>query len=438
MKVQTDAALVHSPNSSFRPGHESARGVFETLIPALRRSVAEEGYTIPTPIQERCIPLVLEGRDILGTAQTGTGKTAAFALPLLQMLSGRPRNPGKGSPRVLIMAPTRELAAQIDGSMSAYGRYLSVRHTVVFGGVNQARQVTALDRGVDILTATPGRLLDLVEQGHIHLGRVEHLVLDEVDRMLDMGFIPDVRRVLALLPSRRQTLFFSATMPQSMADLARTIVRDPVRVAVDPGVPAAELIEQKVAFVEKRSKDALLVHLLSDPCVTKVLVFTQMKHTANKLVKKLAAHGVQATAIHGNKSQSVRTKSLDEFRRGGIRVLVATDLAARGLDVDEITHVINYDLPVEAETYVHRIGRTARAGAGGDAISICCMEDMDHLRAIDRLLGAPVPVLENHPFHWEEALRMRVPVPVPFGRNVVRLRGARTASRRRLSLPSRR
>lgn len=439
MKVQTaDAQQVVTPHSAPRPRQDCARGVFEALIPALRRAVAEEGYTIPTPIQEQCIPLILEGRDILGTAQTGTGKTAAFALPILQMLSGRPRNPGKGSPKTLILAPTRELAAQIDDSIRAYGRHLSVRHTVVFGGVNQARQVTALDRGVDILTATPGRLLDLVEQGYIHLDRVEHLVLDEVDRMLDMGFIPDVRRVLSLLPARRQTLFFSATMPQFMEDLARTVVRDPVRVAVAPGVPAVELIDQKVAFVEKRNKDALLVHLLSDPGVTKVLVFTQMKHTANKLVKKLAAQGIQATAIHGNKSQSVRTKSLDEFRRGGIRVLVATDLAARGLDVDEITHVINYDLPVEAETYVHRIGRTARAGACGDAISICCMEDMDQLRAIDRLLKAPVPVLAEHPFHWEEALRLRAPVQAPFGRNVMRTRRPQTASRPRPSLPHRR
>ncbi|NLP04652.1 DEAD/DEAH box helicase [Candidatus Fermentibacteria bacterium] len=438
MKVQTDAPQVHKPPSAPHPRQDGGKGVFESLIPGLRRSVAEEGYALPTPIQEQCIPLILEGRDILGTAQTGTGKTAAFALPILQMLSGRPRSSGRGAPRVLVLAPTRELAAQIDDSLRAYGRHLAIRHTVVFGGVNQARQVTALDRGVDILTATPGRLLDLVEQGYIHLDRVEHLVLDEVDRMLDMGFIPDVRRVLALLPSRRQTLFFSATMPRCMEDLARSIVRDPVRVAVSPGVPVVEMIDQKVAFVEKKNKDALLIHLLSDPGVTKVLVFTQMKHTANKLVKKLSVHGIQATAIHGNKSQSVRTKSLEEFRRGGIRVLVATDLAARGLDVDEITHVINYDLPVEAETYVHRIGRTARAGAGGDAISICCMEDLEQLRAIDRLLGAPVPVLDGHPFHWEEALRLRAPVQAPFGRNVVRTRRTQTASRRRPSPPHRR
>jgi len=382
---------------------------FGALIPEIRKAVAEEGYTVPTPIQEKCIPRVLEGRDLMGIAQTGTGKTAAFALPILQLLSGRPGRPAPGSPRVLVLAPTRELAAQIGESFGAYGRHLRLSRAVIFGGVNQGPQVLALQRGIDILVATPGRLLDLVGQGHVHLDRVEIFVLDEADRMLDMGFIPDVRRVLVLLPRRRQTLFFSATMPAEVTELAAEMVRDPVTVRISPGRPAVELVAQKVYFVEKSDKDALLVSLLSDDAVTKVLVFTRMKHTANKLVKKLASHGIEGAAIHGNKSQSMRTRTLDDFRQGRLRVLVATDLAARGLDVVDISHVVNYDLPVEPETYVHRIGRTARAGAEGDALSFCTAEERSLLRDIERILGEPVPVETDHPFHSEEASRSNAP-----------------------------
>jgi ATP-dependent RNA helicase RhlE len=392
------------------------QGVFGALIPEIRRAVAAEGYVTPTPIQEQCIPHLLAGRDLMGTAQTGTGKTAAFALPLLQLLSAEPYRQTRGTPRALILAPTRELAAQIGASIGTYGRYLRLSHTVIFGGVNQARQVLALSRGIDILVATPGRLLDLMGQGYVHLDRVEVFILDEVDRMLDMGFIPDIRRVLAKVPPKRQTLFFSATMPPDIVQLAGTMVKNPVRVAISPEHLAVELIAQKVMFVDKGNKDVLLVSLLGDTGITKVLVFTRMKHTANKVVKKLLSHGIQSAAIHGNKSQSIRTKTLDEFRQGRLRVLVATDLAARGLDVDDITHVINYDLPMEAETYVHRIGRTARAGAGGDAISFCSSEERAYLRDIERLLGDSIPVDKEQPYHCEASFRSSLPAPTNFGR----------------------
>lgn len=427
MEKMTDHA--HAASSPSRqPANqmktESPRGVFGTLIPEIQRAVAAEGYTIPTPIQEQCIPHLLAGRDLMGTAQTGTGKTAAFALPMLQRLSAVRVRPSAGAPRALILAPTRELAAQIGDSIGAYGRYLRLSHTVVFGGVNQARQVAALGRGIDILVATPGRLLDLMGQGYVRLESVEIFVLDEVDRMLDMGFIPDIRKVLAHIPSERQTLFFSATMPQDIVELAGTLVRDPVRVAVSPEQPTVELITQRVLFVDKGNKDALLVSLLSDPGISKALVFTRMKHTANKVVKKLSDNGIQGAAIHGNKSQSARTQSLEEFRRGRCRVLVATDLAARGLDVDDISHVINYDLPLEAETYVHRIGRTARAGAAGDAISFCSAEERACLRDIERLLGESVPAEKEHGYHSEEASRSLQPAPASFGRNASRPSGS--------------
>lgn len=413
-------AFAHAPSAQTDrtappPPSEAPEGVFGSLIPELRRAVAAEGYVTPTPIQEQCIPHLLEGRDLLGTAQTGTGKTAAFTLPLLQRLSGHKRRPRPGTPRALILAPTRELAAQIEESLRTYGRFLSLRHTVVYGGVSQFHQVKALNRGVDVLVATPGRLLDLVQQGYIHLDEIEVFILDEVDRMLDMGFMPDIQRVLAAIPEDRQTLFFSATMSSSMAKLANTMVRNPVRVSVTPERPAVERIAQKVLFVGKKNKDALLVSLLSDPEVNKVLVFTQMKHAANRVVDKLYAAGIHGTAIHGNKSQAARTKALDAFKRGRCRVLVATDVAARGLDVDDITHVINYDLPVEAETYVHRIGRTARAGAEGDAISFCSAEDRAYLRDIERLLGGPVPAEMDHAFHCDLAFRSTQPAPSRFG-----------------------
>ncbi|MDA1043980.1 MAG: DEAD/DEAH box helicase, partial [Verrucomicrobia bacterium] len=293
-------------------------------MPELQRAVAAEGYLTPTPIQEQCIKHLLDGRDLLGSAQTGTGKTAAFTLPMLQRLSGEQSQPRKGSPRALILAPTRELAAQIGESIQTYGRYLHLTHTVIFGGVSQHHQVKALSRGVDILVATPGRLLDLMQQGYIHLEKVQVFVLDEVDRMLDMGFIPDIKRVLAKIPEKRQTLFFSATMAPKMVELANTMVRNPERVTITPDKPAVERIEQKVLFVSKKDKDALLVSLLSSPKIKKAIIFTQMKHVANRVVEKLTDSDIRGTAIHGNKSQVARTKALDGFKRGRFRVLVAT------------------------------------------------------------------------------------------------------------------
>jgi ATP-dependent RNA helicase RhlE len=405
------------------------QGVFSTLIPEIQRAVAAEGYKTPTPIQEQCIPQLLEGHDLLGSAQTGTGKTAAFVLPLLQRLAGNPRKARRGTPRALILAPTRELAAQIRESIQTYGRFLRLKHTVVFGGVAQYHQVKALNRGVDILVATPGRLLDLVQQGLIHLNEVEVFILDEVDRMLDMGFIPDIKRVMSHIPSERQTLFFSATMPPKMEAIARTMVHDPVRVSIAPEKPTLDLIDQKVLFVRKQKKDDLLVSLLKDPRINKALIFTQMKHAANRVVKKLYTAGIHGAAIHGNKTQAARTKALDGFKRDRFRVLVATDVAARGLDVDDITHVINYDLPVEAETYVHRIGRTARAGAAGNAISFCCAEDRAYLREIERLLGKPVPTEMKHEYHCEEALRSTQIAPKAFGRGGGKRHGGRPSAR---------
>ncbi|MBO94946.1 MAG: DEAD/DEAH box helicase [Opitutales bacterium] len=406
----------HESASSGRNGHSAPQsqtqppeGAFSSLIAELQQAVTAEGYLTPTPIQEQCIPHLLEGRDLLGTAQTGTGKTAAFTLPLLEQLSRHTNRPRKGTPRALILAPTRELAAQIGDSIETYGRFLRLRHTVVFGGVNQFHQVKALRHGVDVLVATPGRLLDLMQQKFIHLNEVEIFVLDEVDRMLDMGFIPDVKRVLAKIPKERQTLFFSATMPPKMETLAHTMVRDPVRVAITPEKPAVELIDQKMIFVDKKSKDALLTSLLQNRKIKKALVFTQMKHVANRVSKKLVAAGIRATAIHGNKSQAARIRALDGFKQNHFQVMVATDVAARGLDVDDVTHVINYDMPMEAETYVHRIGRTARAGADGHSISFCTAQDKSCLRSVERLLGKKVPIDKDHAHHCERTSQSSQP-----------------------------
>jgi ATP-dependent RNA helicase RhlE len=415
MKEHAHAPFARTGHYTPQPQPQLPKGAFGSMIPEIQRAVAAEGYVTPTPIQEQCIPHLLEGRDLLGSAQTGTGKTAAFALPLLQRLFGNYRRPRKGTPRALILAPTRELAAQIGESIQTYGRFLPLSYTVIFGGVDQSPQVKALNRGVDILVATPGRLLDLMQQGFIRLNEVEVFILDEGDRMLDMGFIPDIKRVLSQIPAERQTLFFSATLPPKMVNLAHTMVRNPVRVTITPDKPAVERIVQKVLFVEKRNKNALLVSLLSDPQVNKALIFTQMKHVANQVMKKLCAAGIHGTTIHSNKSQAARTKALDGFKRGRFQVLVATDVAARGLDVDDITHVINYDLPVEAKTYVHRIGRTARAGANGDAISFCCAEDRAYLREIECLLGKPVPAEMEHAYHCDEAFRSSQPAPKNFG-----------------------
>jgi ATP-dependent RNA helicase RhlE len=370
------------------------------LIEPIQRAVRAENYATPTPIQVQAIPHLLQGRDLLGCAQTGTGKTAAFALPILQRLAGDPRRPGPRACRVLVLTPTRELAAQIEASFATYGRHLQLRRAVVFGGVGQAPQVHALARGVDILVATPGRLLDLIGQRHIRLDRLEVFVLDEADRMLDMGFIHDVRRVIRALPAARQSLFFSATIPPEIVKLADGILTDPVTVGVRPEVATADRVEQRVMFVERADKRPLLSQVLQDAAIDRVLVFTRTKHGADRVVKQLARDGVAADAIHGNKSQGARTRALERFRTGAGRVLVATDIAARGIDVDGITHVINYDLPNLPESYVHRIGRTARAGRSGIAISFCDAEERAYLRAIEALIKFRIPVVD-HP--WQPA-----------------------------------
>jgi len=396
------------------------------LIEPLLRAVTEEGYTDPTPIQQQAIPHVLAGRDLLACAQTGTGKTAAFALPILQRLSqdggSRPQTPGQIDPvapgangrpqggrgpgrdggrhrpiRVLVLTPTRELAAQIGESFTVYGKHLRLRNTVIFGGVGQGNQERALAAGPEILVATPGRLLDLCQQGKVSLRDLEVFVLDEADRMLDMGFIHDVRRVIALIPARRQTLFFSATMPPDIIELSARILTDPARVAVTPIASTAEKIEQHVYFVEKTDKRALLEHVLADPAIERVLVFTRTKHGANRVAEGLVRARIGAEAIHGNKSQGARERALAGFKGGTTRVLVATDIAARGLDIDAVTHIINFDLPDVAESYVHRIGRTARAGASGIAYSFCDSEERSMLVAIERLIRMRINVVAEHP-----------------------------------------
>lgn len=366
------------------------------LIDPLLRAVRAEGYDTPTPIQEQAIPPVLNGRDLIGCAQTGTGKTAAFALPILQRLNAAPANARQI--RVLVLTPTRELAAQIGDSFATYGRHLPLKHTVVFGGVGQSPQEAALRRGVDILVATPGRLLDLMQQGIIRLNGIEIFVLDEADRMLDMGFIHDVRRVVAALPKKRQTLLFSATMPKEIQDLAQNILISPVHVEVTPQATTVEKIDQHLFYVEHKDKRYLLEHLLQDREAQRVLIFTRTKHGANKVVKQLGDARIVAEAIHGNKSQTAREKALLNFRNGVIRVLVATDIAARGLDVEGITHVINYDLPNIPESYVHRIGRTARAGAEGIAYSFCAEDERPYLRDIEKMIRLKVPVVREHPY----------------------------------------
>ena len=364
-------------------------------------AVRGEGYEVPTPIQAESIPALLAGRDLLGIAQTGTGKTAAFALPLIQRLLADPRKASPKGSRVLVVAPTRELAAQIEASFAAYGRGANLTVACVFGGVGSTPQEKALARGVDVLVATPGRLLDLVERGHLTLGKVESVVLDEADRMFDMGFIRDVRRIVALLPKLRQTIFFSAPMPPEIAAFADPLLTDPVRAAVASTQPTADKIDQKVLFVSKEDKRHLLAAILKEDGFKRVIVFTKTKHGANRLVKQLATEGIAADAIHANKSQNARTRTMDAFRNGGVDVLVATDLAARGIDVDDIELVVNFDLPNESETYIHRIGRTARAGAEGVAVSFCDAEERPLLRDIERLVGFRIPVELDHPYRLD-------------------------------------
>lgn len=372
------------------------------LIDPLLRAITKEGYTEPTPIQVQSIPQLLKGKDLIGIAQTGTGKTAAFVLPILQRMNEKHRPTSPGLPRVLVLAPTRELAAQIDDSFTAYGSFLRFRHTVVFGGVSQVPQFKSISKGVDILIATPGRLLDLMDQGIVKLSAVEFFVLDEADRMLDMGFIKDVNRIVSMLPHKRQSLFFSATMSPQIGELARRLLTDPVHVEVTPQATTVERIEQMVFFVDNESKDALLVSLLKQKRTGCALVFTRTKHRANKVAQMLNKHQIGADAIHGNKSQAHRTRVMDSFRSGELQVLVATDIAARGIDIENISHVINYDLPNESESYVHRIGRTARAGADGIAYSFCAAEERDFLRSIEKLTRQEIDIMK-HPFHSQRA-----------------------------------
>ena len=373
------------------------------LSKELLQAVESEGYTTPTPVQIQSIPPLLAGRDVLGVAQTGTGKTAAFALPVLQAMSRSPPQ-GKRHIRALILSPTRELAAQIDERFSAYSEHLDIRHKVIFGGVKQNPQVRALQKGLDILVATPGRLLDLINQGHINLGKVEFFVLDEADRMLDMGFIRDIQKVLKLLPKRRQNLLFSATMPNSIADLAGSFLNNSIMIDVSPKDVTVERIEQKLMFVRKADKRRLLVKIIKEEKVKRGIVFTRTKHGANRLVKQLDQSGINAAAIHGNKSQGARTKALAGFKDGGVPILVATDIASRGIDVEGITHVFNYDLPNEPESYVHRIGRTARAGRSGIAYGFCDDSESGYLVGIQELIGYEIPVDADHDLHFAGAI----------------------------------
>ncbi len=371
------------------------------LIEPIQKALEAQGYETPTPIQEQAIPHVLLGKDLFGCAQTGTGKTAAFSIPILQQLASKEIERGKRKIRALILTPTRELASQIDENIKEYGSNLNLRSAVIFGGVNQNNQVKKLQNGVDILVATPGRLLDLISQKHISLAHLEIFVLDEADRMLDMGFIHDVKKLLTIIPKKRQTLFFSATMPDSILSLANSILTNPVKVEVTPASTTAETIQQSIYFIDKDKKNFLLLDNLRKDIDDNVLVFTRTKHGADKIVRFLEKNHVKAAAIHGNKSQNARQRALDNFKSKEIKVLVATDIAARGIDIDNLLYVINYDLPNIPETYVHRIGRSGRAGAKGIAISYCNFEEKAYLKDIQKITGIKIPVIENHPYPME-------------------------------------
>ena len=411
------------------------------LIEPLLKALDNEGYTIPTPIQEQAIPIILNRKDLLGCAQTGTGKTAAFALPLLQLMcedaAGVSAETRPGSPRpirALVLTPTRELAIQIDESFAAYGKFTGIRHTVIFGGVPQHSQVLALQKGVDVLVATPGRLLDLMDQRYVHLQHIRYFVLDEADRMLDMGFIHDIRKVLAKLPQKKHSLFFSATMPPEIQKLANTILVNPMKVEVTPEITTAETVQQSLYFVEKKDKRSLLLHILKDSSIPTALVFTRTKHGADKVAQGLVRAGIRAEAIHGNKSQNARQRALENFKNRHTRILVATDIAARGIDIDELTHVINFELPNLPETYIHRIGRTGRAGASGIALSFCDKEEAEYLRDIQKLIARPIPVVEDHPHVMVGGLPYRAPIvanPAAAGRNGAERRGRQPDERRR-------
>jgi ATP-dependent RNA helicase RhlE len=395
------AVSAPAPATAARPAGDGAAFSNLNLNDNLLHAVRDAGYQEPTPIQVQAIPFALAGRDVMGCAQTGTGKTAAFALPILQRLGSAHQGSNgkkKRRARALVVSPTRELAIQISDSFRTYGRHTGLTNAVIYGGVGQNAQVKAVRAGVDILVATPGRLLDLMGQGHISLSDIEVLVLDEADRMLDMGFIHDIRRIVKAMPGKRQTMLFSATLPHEIVDLAGSILHNPVEVSVSPEQPTVEAIEQAVYFVPKTKKQALLEDLIQDSTVTRALVFTRTKHGADRVVRKLQKRGVQAEPIHGNKSQNARQRALKNFRAGKTRVLVATDVASRGIDVDDISHVIQFDLPNEPETYVHRIGRTGRAGAGGVALAFCAEGERDYLRDIERLIQTHVPVVQEHAY----------------------------------------
>jgi len=378
-----------------------------SLIEPVLRAIQHEGYSTPTAVQEQAIPTVLQHRDLLACAQTGTGKTAAFAIPILQLLFQQKQNDHlqkktgiahRRNIQALILTPTRELAIQIDESFKAYGRYVGLNHLVVFGGVSKFNQVNALRHPVDILVATPGRLLDLIQQRHISLNEIKYFVLDEADRMLDMGFVHDVKKVISKLPVKKQTLFFSATMPPEIRQLADMLLQDPVKIEVTPVSSTVDTIDQSLYFVEKQNKRSLLVHLLSNTSIQTALVFTKTKHGADRVTRDLSRNGIHAEAIHGNKSQNERQRALHNFKSRRTRVLVATDIAARGIDIDELTHVINFDLPDVPETYVHRIGRTGRAGASGTAISFCDYEEKTSVSDIQKLIGKKISIVKDHPY----------------------------------------
>jgi len=418
---------------------------FENLniMAPLQQALAKEGYTTPTPIQMQAIPHLLQGKDLMGIAQTGTGKTAAFVLPILQRMSQDPKVPSPGAPRVLVLAPTRELAAQIDQSFATYGQFLRFRHTAIFGGVRQGPQVRILSQGVDILVATPGRLIDLMNQGYIILKGVEFFVLDEIDRMLDMGFINDMRKIVSALPQKRQSFFFSATMSPQTGEFAKNLLKNAVRVEASPQASTLECIEQRVFFVDQNNKYPLLQGLFNQKDMDRVLVFTRTKHRADKVAEMLNKNRINADAIHGNKSQNQRTKAMHDFKSGHLQVLVATDIAARGIDVDDISHVVNYDLPNEPESYIHRIGRTGRAGANGTAFSFCAADERNFLRSIERLTRTKIGFKE-HQYHSEKAKNAVGAAAEPMAPNRSRavLRNARPGSTHksdlRTSYPSRR
>ena len=382
------------------------------LIEPILKALKAEGYVSPTPIQEQAIPILLQGKDLLGCAQTGTGKTAAFAIPILQLLykDAQQNNAGRKRIKALVLTPTRELAIQIEESFAAYGKHTGIKQTVIFGGVSQHGQVERLQRGIDVLIATPGRLLDLMQQGHVHLNEIQFFVLDEADRMLDMGFVNDVKKVIAKLPKKRHSLFFSATMPPVIQSLADSILFQPTKVEVTPVSSTADTIQQSLYYVSKSDKRKLLIHLLETEKINSVLVFTRTKHGADRVVRDLDKAGIKAAAIHGNKSQNARQNALNDFKGGRIKVLLATDIASRGIDIDELSHVINYELPNIPETYVHRIGRTGRAGFNGVAFSFCEEEEFGELKDIQKLIGKKIPVTENHPFPLGMTLSEQAPM----------------------------